>query len=594
MSATDFAPDPDAVFDLLCCHEGMAAVRAEHAEPLWRDARRGAPVEITGSDTAVLLPRCRKKDMVLPQPPLALRLRGHEVAELSDAMAGGPFAITCFGPEQDKSRNEDAALSAIIRGPDGSAFSFAAVADGVSTRTFWAERASRLACIAAYRAVRTFLWDHEFSDAGVRRHFAARLTEWVRSALRSDRDWLRSMPEVSPPDWAPDLYRRYAGRDDFWYNSTLLVTCLGPLCGLAYWVGDGAVVIDKTAPNVEPVHNQALRSDADLEISSFVSLLAPMDFVGAPVSYAVNETQAAGIHVLLGSDGIDRTLQSSAALRETALSIAAHPLSALQRMESLWQMPGAERDNYSLAWASWPLDGGRRLATRRSPSPSECVHTPAAQRGGGPLLMEGALPPGDPPAPLAPTADAARAAAIKSYEEASAGAKYARQSVVADAQALRDIISDIGLSFSRIKTMYNHKIAGSEYADERVLTVRYKWIILEEYFSDKIFSICSCNSNELSNKIINTVDENLHFAVNHYLSSVDHRNSIRRRDYFKSIISYLRGEATGLENPRFLLGQYDPKELCRALEVCMRDLPSSEIPGRGSGPTAHASTQGQD
>jgi len=74
------------------------------------------------------------------EPPLPFQLSSEEINELSDPRA---VAGTRYGRNtQDKISNEDFSISAIIR-VDSLEYSFAAVSDGVSTRTFFFPRAHR-------------------------------------------------------------------------------------------------------------------------------------------------------------------------------------------------------------------------------------------------------------------------------------------------------------------------------------------------------------------------------------------------------------------------------------------------------------------
>src|SRR5205807_6855994 len=68
-------------------------------------------------------------------------------ADLADFGRGNSFAVTYFGPKSlaaDKSLNEDFALAGVIDGHDEE-LSFGIVADGVTTKTFWPARSSRIA-----------------------------------------------------------------------------------------------------------------------------------------------------------------------------------------------------------------------------------------------------------------------------------------------------------------------------------------------------------------------------------------------------------------------------------------------------------------
>ncbi|PWC82495.1 hypothetical protein TSH100_23635 [Azospirillum sp. TSH100] len=357
--------EPTDLFDLFCCREGLLAARTG-AGPAYSREADGYPVpdQTTGG---LLLPHCRSTDILLPQPPLVIRLSGEELREMSDGVAGRPLAVTCFGPPQDKSRNEDAALSAVIRGPDNECYSFAAVADGVSTRTFWAERASRLACVAAYRTTREFIWDGLLENGeAVRQSFRDRLSQAVLDLLKADREWLLDHPDATPPDWAPDLYGKYSDRTEFWYNSTLITACLGPRRGIAFWAGDGAVLISKHPK--QPMDqtgggslNCPLRSNDNLEITSYVSLAVPMNFVGGSIEYAIDQgggerTDAGRVRVLLGSDGLDRTLQRRDQTEEFWAEAETGPLQSCRAMATLWETPEAEKDNYSVACLSWPFE----------------------------------------------------------------------------------------------------------------------------------------------------------------------------------------------------------------------------------------------
>src|SRR5262245_37164659 len=109
----------------------------------------------------VVLPARRDKDELLrDQPPLGLRLSQAEAENLvaDTTGAAGVFAATDIGPALDKASNQDFALAATIRirqarGAEA-VYQFAAVADGVTSRTLWPERSARLAAFAAWRAAR--------------------------------------------------------------------------------------------------------------------------------------------------------------------------------------------------------------------------------------------------------------------------------------------------------------------------------------------------------------------------------------------------------------------------------------------------------
>ncbi|MDO8608846.1 MAG: protein phosphatase 2C domain-containing protein [Phaeospirillum sp.] len=327
----------------------MIAVESGAVASLQERARAGDG-RVT-KDDGYLLPRCRSEDTVLPQPPLAVSLEMVELLELIADGNGWPVVATCFGPPQDKSRNEDAALSAVISGAGTQKFIFAAVADGVSTRTFWSERTSRLACLVAFKEIRSMVVDGILDLPAAAPALRTRLAASIRKRLVDDRAViLRS--KVTPPDWAPDLYAKHIDREEFWYNSTLLLCCLGPTSGVAFWVGDGGLKIVKKGRDGSGViaANTYVKSTDDSEIHTYVSLSNDIAFSGGPIDYS----DASAIDVFLASDGVDRTLQRDNPVEYEALSLESGS-GVRDCLTQLWQRSGAEIDNYSLARLSWPV-----------------------------------------------------------------------------------------------------------------------------------------------------------------------------------------------------------------------------------------------
>lgn len=214
-----------------------------------------------------------------------------------------------FGPEQqDKDTNQDFALSAELMAADGTIYSLAIVADGVSTGTLWPERSARLICFAAYKFVHHWLsvTPTPFEEKVVQRDglFRTGLVDAMRDALLADRDLLNGLNFVSPA-WAPAIYGRLMDDDRLWYNTTLLMACMGGTRGIYVSVGDGGAVLfrDRGQGSEEIT---LLRSDASLTIPHAVNLtMSPNDFVMRPI----NLEGVKSATMVLASDGVDRTLQ---------------------------------------------------------------------------------------------------------------------------------------------------------------------------------------------------------------------------------------------------------------------------------------------
>lgn len=148
----------------------------------------------TGADNRLILDKTRylvpedRGTMVSDEVFFRHHFRTQEVDEIFDPRG---VAATYFGPPQEKASNEDFALSAIIRATDGTFYSFAAVADGVSTRTFWAARAARLSCLTAYWSLSCLLTgDLDLGDPKAAEQLMDRFTDDLRETLDADRQGL--------------------------------------------------------------------------------------------------------------------------------------------------------------------------------------------------------------------------------------------------------------------------------------------------------------------------------------------------------------------------------------------------------------------
>ncbi len=305
-------------------------------------------------------------DTALKQPPFPMRLRDTDIDAFQNADTAGASAVTHFGPaKQDKTSNEDFALAAtFVAG--GRRYAFASVADGVSTKTFWPDRSSRLACLAAYRAFRRRAADAdvlspEWIDS-IRHELGPRL----QSAFQADRACVDGV--VSPPGWSEGLYQRNRDVERYWYNTTLLAALVNETAGMILWSGDGGILVEKTYPGGRVVRTSLLEAGDDMAVFNTPSMDGDIVINGVRIDLADGAT---AMRLMMFSDGVDRTLARSGdrwAWMAGSKEAKPRDRDLLARLTSLAASPTSEADNMSVASLSWPLAPVR---------PGEAVDEPA-------------------------------------------------------------------------------------------------------------------------------------------------------------------------------------------------------------------------
>lgn len=329
------------------CREGiLIPYNTLHGKMLrsWRSMQDKSVSEADG----LLVPRCRTRDALRAQPPLSIKLTSPEIKALILAEACGQHAASFFGPPQDKADNEDFALAAALSTPSNVPCFMAAVADGVSTRTFWPQRAARLACLGALRVFARHAHNGASTDESAIKTLRIELTSTLHHLLSRDRRSLLRRQFV-PPDWRPDVYRRHVKKLEYWYNSTLIIAFATPAATILFWTGDGGIAIAKHYHDGPIQNSQPLQSTSDLTVTNVVSLTKRIRFSAGRIAAS---TELNRITVTLCTDGPDRTRQrANISLEPETLPGSAALLAQLQRMAA---SPKAEIDNYSAAILSSP------------------------------------------------------------------------------------------------------------------------------------------------------------------------------------------------------------------------------------------------
>lgn len=327
--------------------------------------------EQSAGERDVYLPAADDRPVPGSEPPLAFALTDEEMAALtrdhSAATLNAAVAATIYGPaNQDKQSNEDFAIATVVDGE----WAFAALADGVTQKTFWAARTARIACLVAFRTFRRFVQSSDGTTDQSLTSFRTELATALQQALAEEKRHLLERVAV-PPRFDADLYRRVRGRDDLWFNSTLLVAALGEYCGFVLWAGDGGIVVKKTyRDGTPPEEKVALTSTDDVSLATHVGLgVTPNQFTLRRLDYQ----NLSCIEVFLASDGVDRTLQQHArTYPRLTLSTGANARAAL---DTLALLEGAAPDNFSVARIARHVIG-HSMPAARLPREAEPTATP--------------------------------------------------------------------------------------------------------------------------------------------------------------------------------------------------------------------------
>ena len=375
------APDSGeflAVWPVFSARQGVLLFNPDHFEVIDDEAilAHKAGAMFSSSNGVALLPACRTRDEILQQPALGLALTPEEARDLlfDSASSDRVAAATDIGPVgQDKGSNQDFALAATFHLRDSAGqrrkVQFVAVADGVTTRTFWPERSSRLAALVAWQVAREHAKSGDFSRDGLER-LRNVLVRRLSEAMAQDRNLIINSGTV-PTGWDPALFRSLQGRAEYWYNSTLIVAMAGADGGFVLSCGDGGAVVTKRSVPGESKTFVLVRSTDDLSVSGVVSMTPDaMRFKSTLVRIEPGDF----LEITLSSDGVDRslrrTLEQDTAEADPYGAMYSNLDSAalLDRVQSsLAPIADREIDNVSVATLRWPPSAGFVEAGRYQP-----------------------------------------------------------------------------------------------------------------------------------------------------------------------------------------------------------------------------------
>lgn len=287
----------------------------------------------------------------IAMPPISVNLSPGLIDGLR-AERQNAVAATHVGPrDPDKPCNQDFALALEIAVSKNDHYAIGIVADGVSTKVFWPERASRIAGLVALE--QTFQFLEALSRGAQQPSLPERLKAALVAAYERDKLALGDTPSLL---FDPDFYAKRKDQLESWYQSTLLVGVLGRN-GFVLCAGDGAVV----ELQGESMRQQMETTD-DLSITSCASLTMGAHDCGTLFDY--DEGQRV---LILTSDGVDRTAATAPgftredyfkSLNKRISNASQRKTAAFLALSELASTPGAVRDNYSVAWLRTPDKGG--------------------------------------------------------------------------------------------------------------------------------------------------------------------------------------------------------------------------------------------
>ena len=339
----------------------MLALICKHGIAIARDSADAASLgsSIAQRSDLSALPNSTIPDEDAPnEHPITVAL---QPADLADFGRGNSFAVTYFGPKSlaaDKTLNEDFALAGVVDGRDEK-LSFGIVADGVTTKTFWPARSSRIAAFAGYEVLKRFArdgWSPKQGTADDIGPFLNALCETVNRRFDQDRKRLREAGAV-PTRWDAKLFEQHSERTGFWYQTTLLLVVIGRAGGWLLFCGDGGAVRFFADGKRIVDAKTALESGESLELATSVGIgVSAQHFTRAFIRPA---PAGNSLHVVLASDGIDRTLQrtqpEAGSNRYGTLDLRSQA-AAETAIQALAELPDADRDNMSVAHVCFPPD----------------------------------------------------------------------------------------------------------------------------------------------------------------------------------------------------------------------------------------------
>ena len=346
------------MYRLIPCLHGVCA---SPSEDVTRTLRKNKST--TGIEGAILLPGGIERDVLVQDEsiifPNSISLDEDDIKNL-DCSNPDNFSFTHYGPDsQDKTTNQDFALSGYFTGRSDRIARFSILADGISNGFAFPQRGAQLSCFAAYHCLKALYEQFAGADTSLNEKniklFRDRLASRINRFFELDREHLLHLFEADhrePPGIDSKVWQKYfKEKPEKWYGNTLLISFLSSFGGFVVYAGDGGIILLKG----ERSPKEIIRSSESLAVDRFAMMgVKPAAFLAALIGYDRGD---GFVEIISVTDGIDRTWQTNEMDLAGAFSAEASLVHLMDQIAHLQdRIPGSiDVDNYSIGRVFLPL-----------------------------------------------------------------------------------------------------------------------------------------------------------------------------------------------------------------------------------------------
>ena len=346
------------MYRLIPCRHGVCASPSTAVTRKLRENK-----STTGIEGIILLPGGIKRDVLVQDEsiifPSRISLDEDDIKNL-DCLNPDNFSFTHYGPDsQDKTTNQDFALSGHFTGRSDGIARFSILADGISNGFAFPQRGAQLSCFAAYHCLKALYGEFAGKDTSLNEknidRFRDDLTEKINQFFKFDREHLLYLFEEDdrePPHIGPRAWQKYfKEKPENWYGNTLLISFLSSFGGFLIYAGDGGIIVLKG----QKPPKEIIRSSESPAVERFAAMgVTPAAFLGALIGHDPGD---GFVEIISVTDGIDRTWQKNEMDLARAFSAKASLAGLMYKIAHLQdQISGdIDVDNYSIGRVFLPF-----------------------------------------------------------------------------------------------------------------------------------------------------------------------------------------------------------------------------------------------
>ena len=347
------------MYRLIPCRHGVCASPSTAVTRALRENK-----STTGIEGIILLPGGIERDVLVQDEsiifPGRISLDEDDIKNL-DCLNPDNFSFTHYGPDsQDKTTNQDFALSGHFTGRSDRIARFSILADGISNGFAFPQRGAQLSCFAAYHCLKALYGQFAGADTSLNEKniklFRDSLASRINRFFELDREHLLHLFEVDhrePPGIDSKVWQKYfKEKPEKWYGNTLLISFLSSFGGFVIYAGDGGIILLKG----EKSPKEIIRSSESLAVDRFAMMgVKPAAFLGALIGCDPGD---GFVEIISVTDGIDRTWQTNNMDLARAFSAKASLAGLMDKIAHLQdRIPGGDIDvdNYSIGRVFLPF-----------------------------------------------------------------------------------------------------------------------------------------------------------------------------------------------------------------------------------------------